>query len=139
MLRREPLGPVGLISAWNYPMLIATVRKVPLYAPRCYAALLPEANSVKCLCVHVQWKVAPALAAGCTVVLKPSEMASLTCLELAAIAEEVQLPPGVLNVVTGLGVEAGAPLRCGACTPTKLNLVLYWRVLSSLEMPAHYQ
>ncbi|EIE20955.1 betaine aldehyde dehydrogenase [Coccomyxa subellipsoidea C-169] len=85
VLRREPLGPVGLISAWNYPMLIAT------------------------------WKVAPALAAGCTVVLKPSEMASLTCLELAAIAEEVQLPPGVLNVVTGLGVEAGAPLSGHPC------------------------
>ncbi|BDA42516.1 betaine aldehyde dehydrogenase 2 [Coccomyxa sp. Obi] len=80
VLRREPLGPVGLISAWNYPMLIAT------------------------------WKVAPALAAGCTVVLKPSEMASLTCLEMAAIAHDVQLPPGVLNVVTGYGTEAGAPL-----------------------------
>ena len=60
----------------------------------------------------MQWKVAPALAAGCTVVLKPSEMASLTCLEMAAIAHEVQLPPGVLNVVTGYGNEAGAPLRC---------------------------
>ena len=57
------------------------------------------------------WKTAPALAAGCTVVLKPSEMASLTCLEMAAIMEEVGIPEGVFNVVTGLGPDAGAPLR----------------------------
>lgn len=75
-------------------------------------------NMNPCTCLQLQWKVAPALAAGCTVVLKPSEMASLTCLEMAAIADEVQLPPGVLNVVTGLGVEAGAPLRCNFCTST---------------------
>ena len=56
------------------------------------------------------WKVAPALAAGNAVVLKPSELASLTCLELAAIGAEVGLPPGVLNVLTGTGAEAGAPL-----------------------------
>ena len=62
------------------------------------------------LCWTTQWKVAPALAAGNTAVLKPSEVASVTCLELGAIAEAVQLPPGVLNVVTGLGSEAGAPL-----------------------------
>ncbi|GLI64465.1 hypothetical protein VaNZ11_007737 [Volvox africanus] len=79
-VRREALGVVGLITPWNYPLLMAA------------------------------WKVAPALAAGCCAVLKPSELASLTCLELAAIAEEVQLPPGVLNVVTGTGPEAGAPL-----------------------------
>jgi betaine-aldehyde dehydrogenase len=54
--------------------------------------------------------VAPALAAGCCVVLKPSEHASVTCLELAALSREVGLPPGVLNVVTGLGAEAGAAL-----------------------------
>ena len=54
--------------------------------------------------------MAPALAAGNTAVLKPSEHASVTCLELAAIAHAVGLPPGVLNVVTGLGSEAGAPL-----------------------------
>jgi betaine-aldehyde dehydrogenase len=58
----------------------------------------------------VQWKVAPALAAGCTVVLKPSEMTSVTCLEMAAIMDEVGLPPGVFNLVTGLGSDAGAPL-----------------------------
>lgn len=59
----------------------------------------------------MQWKVAPALAAGCTVVLKPSEMTSVTSLELAAIVDEVGLPPGVFNLVTGLGADAGAPLR----------------------------
>ncbi|RLN03598.1 uncharacterized protein C2845_PM13G12800 [Panicum miliaceum] len=79
-LRREPIGVVGLISPWNYPLLMAT------------------------------WKVAPALAAGCTAVLKPSELASVTCLELADVCKEVGLPSGVLNIVTGLGPEAGAPL-----------------------------
>lgn len=58
----------------------------------------------------LQWKVAPALAAGNTAILKPSEHASVTSLELAAIAQAVGLPAGVLNVVTGLGVDAGAPL-----------------------------
>ncbi|GAY38939.1 hypothetical protein CUMW_040550 [Citrus unshiu] len=56
------------------------------------------------------WKVAPALAAGCAAILKPSELASVTCLELAEVCREVGLPPGVLNIVTGLGPEAGAPL-----------------------------
>ncbi len=59
----------------------------------------------------VIWKLAPALAAGCCIVLKPSELASLTALELAAFTLEVGLPPGVVNVVTGGGLEAGAPLR----------------------------
>ncbi|KAL6652602.1 hypothetical protein ACP70R_011527 [Stipagrostis hirtigluma subsp. patula] len=77
---KEPIGVVGLITPWNYPLLMAT------------------------------WKVAPALAAGCTAVLKPSELASLTCLELGAICVEIGLPPGVLNIITGLGPEAGAPL-----------------------------
>ncbi|KAK8448957.1 hypothetical protein SEVIR_7G135300v4 [Setaria viridis] len=77
---KEPIGVVGLITPWNYPLLMAT------------------------------WKVAPSLAAGCTAVLKPSELASLTCLELGAICIEVGLPPGVLNIITGLGSEAGAPL-----------------------------
>ncbi|TKY73458.1 Betaine aldehyde dehydrogenase 1 [Spatholobus suberectus] len=77
---KEPIGVVALITPWNYPLLMAT------------------------------WKVAPALAAGCTAILKPSELASVTCLELAEICREVGLPPGVLNIVTGLGHEAGAPL-----------------------------
>ena len=74
---REPVGVAGAIIPWNYPLLMAA------------------------------WKVAPALAAGCTVVLKPAEVTSLTALELAAIADEAGLPPGVLNVVTGAGPVAG--------------------------------
>ena len=56
--------------------------------------------------------MAPALAAGNTAVLKPSEVCSVTCLEMAAIAHEVGLPAGVLNVICGYGADAGAPLRC---------------------------
>ncbi len=74
---REPIGVAGAIIPWNYPLLMAA------------------------------WKVAPALAAGCTVVLKPAELTSLTALELAAIADEVGLPAGVLNIVTGAGSVAG--------------------------------
>ena len=59
----------------------------------------------------MQWKVAAALAAGNTIVLKPSEIASVTCLELADIVTVAGLPKGTFNVVTGTGVEAGAPLR----------------------------
>ncbi|CPR17413.1 aldehyde dehydrogenase family protein [Brenneria goodwinii] len=77
---REPMGVAGQIIPWNYPLLMAA------------------------------WKVAPALAAGCTTVLKPSELTPLGALELAAIADAAGLPAGVLNVVTGLGAEAGAPL-----------------------------
>jgi acyl-CoA reductase-like NAD-dependent aldehyde dehydrogenase len=77
---REPVGVCGLIVPWNYPMLMAAQ------------------------------KVAPALAAGCTVVLKPAEQTPLTALRLASIGEQAGLPAGVLNVVTGLGPEAGAPL-----------------------------
>lgn len=76
----EPVGVCGAIVPWNYPLLMAA------------------------------WKVAPALAAGCTVVLKPSEITSLTALELAAIAAETGLPEGVLNVVTGTGPDAGQAL-----------------------------
>ncbi|WP_439624891.1 aldehyde dehydrogenase family protein [Shinella sp.] len=77
---REPIGVAGAIIPWNYPLLMAS------------------------------WKVAPALAAGCTMVLKPSELTPLTALELGAIATEAGLPAGVLNIVTGLGPEAGQPL-----------------------------
>ncbi|MER2537349.1 MAG: aldehyde dehydrogenase family protein [Rhizobiaceae bacterium] len=74
---KEPIGVAGAIIPWNYPLLMAA------------------------------WKVAPALAAGCTVVLKPAEVTSLTALELAAAADEAGLPPGVLNVLTGSGSVAG--------------------------------
>ena len=77
---REPLGVVGAITPWNFPLLMAV------------------------------WKVAPALAAGCTMVLKPSELCSMSCVELAKIIDEAGLPAGVFNLVTGYGPEAGAPL-----------------------------
>ena len=74
---KEPIGVAGAIIPWNYPLLMAA------------------------------WKVAPALAAGCTIVLKPAEQTSLTALELAAIADDVGLPAGVLNILTGAGSVAG--------------------------------
>jgi acyl-CoA reductase-like NAD-dependent aldehyde dehydrogenase len=77
---REPLGVVGAIIPWNFPFLMAA------------------------------WKIAPALACGNTVVLKPAEQTPLSALELANIAREAGLPAGVLNVVTGLGETAGAAL-----------------------------
>lgn len=77
---REPLGVVAAITPWNSPLLLAG------------------------------WKLAPALAAGNTVVLKPSEHASISSLALMELVEEAGFPPGVLNVVTGLGHEAGAAL-----------------------------
>jgi betaine-aldehyde dehydrogenase len=77
--RREPIGVVGQIIPWNYPLLM------------------------------LAWKVAPALAAGCCSVLKPSELTPLTALELGRIAQEAGLPAGVLNIVSG-GREAGAAL-----------------------------
>jgi gamma-glutamyl-gamma-aminobutyraldehyde dehydrogenase/4-guanidinobutyraldehyde dehydrogenase/NAD-dependent aldehyde dehydrogenase len=80
LITREALGVVGAIVPWNYPMLMAS------------------------------WKVAPALAAGNSVVLKPSEKSPLTALLLADIALEAGVPPGVFNVVTGYGQEAGSPL-----------------------------
>ncbi|KAI0518903.1 hypothetical protein KFK09_006340 [Dendrobium nobile] len=91
---KEPIGVVGLITPWNYPLLMAT------------------------------WKVAPALAAGCTAVLKPSELASVTCLELAEVCKEVELPPGVLNIITGLGSEAGAPLASHPLVDKPVSLEL---------------
>jgi betaine-aldehyde dehydrogenase len=79
-LRREPCGVVGLIVPWNFPM------------------------------VTTAWKLAPALAAGCCVVLKPSEVTPLPELELAAIIAASGLPNGVFNLVCGTGLEVGAPL-----------------------------
>jgi gamma-glutamyl-gamma-aminobutyraldehyde dehydrogenase len=80
LIHREPLGVVAAIVPWNFPMMIGA------------------------------WKVAPALAAGNTVVLKPAEVASLTLLRLAELALEAGVPEGVFNVVTGLGAVAGKAL-----------------------------
>jgi aldehyde dehydrogenase (NAD+) len=77
--RREPVGVCGQIIPWNFPLMMAS------------------------------WKVAPALAAGCTVVLKPAEQTPLTALRLGDLALEAGFPPGVLNVVTGDG-KTGAAL-----------------------------
>jgi aldehyde dehydrogenase (NAD+) len=78
--RHEPMGVVGVLTAWNSPLLF------------------------------VAWKCAAALAAGCTVVVKPSEFASASTLEFAALTREAGFPDGVFNVVTGYGQEAGAAL-----------------------------
>jgi acyl-CoA reductase-like NAD-dependent aldehyde dehydrogenase len=80
MVVNEPVGVAGLITPWNFPLLMAAQ------------------------------KVAPALAVGCACVLKPAEQTPLTALELARVAEEVELPPGALSVVTGYGETAGAAL-----------------------------
>jgi betaine-aldehyde dehydrogenase len=77
---REPVGVAGQIIPWNYPLLMAA------------------------------WKLAPALAAGCTCILKPAEQTPLTALEMARWFADVGLPPGVVNIVTGFGEGAGVPL-----------------------------
>lgn len=79
-LTLEPVGVAALIVPWNFPL------------------------------VTTSWKVGPALAAGCTVVLKPSEVTPIVELELGAIAHKAGLPPGVLNIVTGTGPGVGAPM-----------------------------
>jgi acyl-CoA reductase-like NAD-dependent aldehyde dehydrogenase len=80
LITREPMGVVGCVVPWNYPMLMAA------------------------------WKLGPALAAGNSVVLKPSEKSPLSALRLAELAVEAGLPPGVFNVVPGFGHEAGEAL-----------------------------
>jgi 4-guanidinobutyraldehyde dehydrogenase / NAD-dependent aldehyde dehydrogenase len=80
MITREPIGVVGAIVPWNYPMLMAC------------------------------WKIAPALASGNSVVLKPSEKSPLSALKIADIAIEAGIPAGVLNVLPGFGAETGSPL-----------------------------
>ena len=80
MVTREPLGVVGAIVPWNYPMSITS------------------------------WKLGPALAMGNTIVIKPAENSSLTAVRMAELAIEAGLPEGVFNVVPGLGSEAGAAL-----------------------------
>src|SRR6476659_3011790 len=77
---RQPLGVVGTISPWNLPLYLLT------------------------------WKIAPALAAGNTVVAKPSEVTPRTATMLGALAAEIGFPPGVLNIVHGLGADVGEPL-----------------------------
>ena len=79
-VQRMPAGPAAVITPWNAPFMLST------------------------------WKTAPALAAGCTVVLKPAEWSPLSCSLLADLAQEAGIPPGVFNVVQGLGEEAGAAL-----------------------------
>ncbi len=79
-IRREAVGVVATITPWNYPLQMAV------------------------------WKVLPALAAGCSVVIKPCELTPLTTLTLACLAKEAGLPDGVFNVVTGLGGDVGAAL-----------------------------
>lgn len=78
--KREPLGVVAAITPWNSPLMLAT------------------------------WKLAPALAAGNTVVWKPSEFTSASALAFMRLVEEAGFPPGVMNVVTGFGDEVGEPL-----------------------------
>jgi len=78
--RKEPLGVVAAITPWNSPLLLAS------------------------------WKIAPALAAGCTVVVKPSEFTSASTLEFAKLFDEAGFPAGVFNVVTGFGSDIGAAL-----------------------------
>jgi phenylacetaldehyde dehydrogenase len=77
---REPVGVVGQIIPWNFPLLMAA------------------------------WKLGPALAAGCTVVLKPAEQTPLSALRLGELIQEAGFPPGVVNIVTGYGETAGAAL-----------------------------
>lgn len=77
---RQPIGPIGVITPWNTPFMLST------------------------------WKIAPALAAGCTVVHKPAEWSPLSAMLLAEIAHEAGLPDGVLNLVNGLGEDAGRAL-----------------------------
>ncbi|HEX7391093.1 MAG TPA: aldehyde dehydrogenase family protein [Acidiphilium sp.] len=82
MTRKEPVGVVGAIIPWNFPLIMAV------------------------------WKIAPALAAGCTIVLKPAEETPLTALRLGHLCRDVGIPDGVVNIVTGYGHEAGAALAC---------------------------
>lgn len=88
---RKPIGPVGVITPWNTPFMLST------------------------------WKIAPALAAGCSVVHKPAEASPLTARLLVEIAEEAGLPPGVLNTVNGFGEGAGKAL----CEHPKIKAIAF--------------
>lgn len=78
--QREPVGVVAVIVPWNYPLELAV------------------------------WRTAPALAAGCTVIIKPAEQTSLTAIRLGQLVQAAGFPPGVVNIVSGIGEEAGAAL-----------------------------
>lgn len=80
MVVREPVGVVGIVLPWNFPLLM------------------------------LAWKIAPALAAGCSVIVKPAEETSLTALRVAELGHEAGVPRGVLNVLPGLGPEVGEPI-----------------------------
>ncbi len=80
MVVREPIGVVGCVLPWNFPLLM------------------------------LAWKIGPALAAGCSVIVKPAEQTSLTALRVAELAHEAGIPAGVLNIVTGTGKEVGEPI-----------------------------
>lgn len=80
MTLREPVGVCALIVPWNYPLMLAA------------------------------WKLAPALAAGCTVVLKPAEQTPLTALEFGRLLQSLDLPPGVINIISGAGETVGSHL-----------------------------
>ncbi|PPC75833.1 aldehyde dehydrogenase [Pokkaliibacter plantistimulans] len=80
MIVREPVGVVGAVLPWNFPLLM------------------------------LAWKIAPALAVGCSMVIKPAQQTSLTALRIAELAVEAGLPRGVLNIVTGSGAQVGEPL-----------------------------
>ncbi|XP_005189874.2 aldehyde dehydrogenase X, mitochondrial [Musca domestica] len=80
MTRKEPIGVVGQIIPWNYPLLM------------------------------LSWKWGPALAVGCTIVMKPAEQTPLSALHMAALAKEAGFPAGVINVITGYGPTAGAAI-----------------------------
>ncbi len=88
---RVPIGPVGVITPWNTPFMLST------------------------------WKIAPALAAGCTVVHKPAELSPVTARLLVEIAEDSGLPPGVLNTVNGFGEEVGKAL----CEHPKIKAIAF--------------
>lgn len=80
MIVREPIGVVGLVLPWNFPLLM------------------------------LAWKIGPALASGCSIVVKPAKETTLTTLKVAELAKQAGLPDGVLNIVSGSGKEAGEPL-----------------------------
>ncbi|WP_460044574.1 aldehyde dehydrogenase [Pseudomonas sp. S2_H01] len=80
MVVREPIGVVGCVLPWNFPLLM------------------------------LAWKIGPALASGCSVIVKPAEQTSLTTLRVAELAFEAGVPAGVLNIITGTGKEVGEPI-----------------------------